>query len=191
MGPENPNFEERGNTVKKSLLLLACIVVLALGAAAQENLNFSTFPLINTPMPTPNGYGQLNWTNVFYVDPYEWSGGGSGFRQGPVNKDVAFVSGEDCLPLQNTCFGMVTSLGGRTAFQPVSAILAGGFGSTNITITAYNNGQYVGTLFYSLTSEMQTVNFPASWGSITQLTFQTSGAGDLVIYDLTAYTFGG
>lgn len=110
MGPENPNFEERGNTVKKSLLLLACIVVLALGAAAQENLNFSTFPLINTPMPTPNGYGQLNWTNVFYVDPYEWSGGGSGFRQGPVNKDVAFVSGEDCLPLQNTCFGMVTSL---------------------------------------------------------------------------------
>ncbi len=177
--------------MKKSLLLLACIVVLALGAAAQENLNFGNFPLINNPMPTPNGYGQLNWTNVFYVDPYEWSGGGSGFRQGPVNKDVGFVNGEDCLPLQNTCFGIVTSLGGRTAFQPVSAVLAGGFGPTNITVTAYNNGQYVGTLFYSLTAEMQTVNFPASWGSITQLTFQTSGAGALVIYDLTAYTFGG
>jgi len=177
--------------VKKSLILLACIVALALGAAAQETLNFGSFPLINTPMPTPNGYGQLNWTNIFYVDPYEWSGGGSGFRQGPANKDVAFVNGEYCLPLQNSCFGIVTSQGGRTAFQPVSAVLAGGFGPTNITITAYNNGQYVGTLFYSLTASMQTVNFPASWGSITQLTFQTSGAGDLVIYDLTAYTFGG
>jgi hypothetical protein len=177
--------------MKKTLLLLACLVALALGAAAQENLNFANLPLVNSPAPMPNGYGQLNWSNIFYVDPYEWSGGGDGYKHGPVGQDVTFIGGKVCRLYQEACFGTVSSLGGRTAFQAISAIVAGGFGPTNITVTAYNNGQYVGSSFYALTTQMQTLNFPSSWGGITQLVFQTTNGGDLVVYDLTAYILGG
>jgi hypothetical protein len=38
---------------------------------------------------------------------------------------------------------------------------------------------------------MQTLNFPSSWGNITQLTFQIPDGGDLVFYDLSAYLLGG
>jgi hypothetical protein len=177
--------------MKKTLVLLACIVALALAASAQENLNFANLPLVSTPSPMPNGYGQLNWTNIFYVDPSAWSGAGPGYRDGPVGQDVAFVGGKFCRLLQQACFGTISSPGGPTSFQAVSAIVAGGFGPTQIIVTAYNNGNYVGTSAYLLTTRMQTLNFPSSWGSITQLVFQTSGGGDLVIYDVRAYLLGG
>jgi hypothetical protein len=177
--------------MKKTLVLLICVGSLALAATAQENLNFATLPLVGAPTTLPNGYGQLNWTNIFYVDPSEWSGAGPGYKLGPVGEDVAFVGGKVCRVLQEACFGTISSLGGRTSFQPVSAIVAGGFGPTQITVTAYNNGDYVGSAFYSVDLRMQTLNFPSSWGSITQLVFQTSDGADLVIYDVAAYTLGG
>jgi len=182
--------------MKKTLVLLACIAALALGASAQENLNFADLPLVSSPSPMPNGYGQLNWSNIFYVDPEEWSGAGSGYKDGLVegkldNQDVAFVGGKVCRVLQEYCFGTISSTGGPTSFQAVSAIVAGGFGPTNITVTAYNNGTYVGSAFYSLNTQMQTLNFPSSWGSITQLTFQIPDGGDLVLYNLSAYLLGG
>ena len=69
--------------------------------------------------------------------------------------------------------------------------MAGGFGPTNIAVTAYNNGKYVGSSSYILGTTRQIVTFPSSWGSITQLVFQTPDGGDLVFYDLTAYLLGG
>ena len=65
--------------------------------------------------------------------------------------------------------------------------MAGGFGPTSITVIAYNRGSYVGSAFYSLGTELQTLNFPASWGNVTEVMFQTSAGGDLVFYDLQAY----
>lgn len=177
--------------MKKTLVLLACIVALALAASAQENLNFANLPLVGTPAPMPNGYGQLNWSNISYVDPSLWSGAGPGYKDGPVGQDVAFVGGKVCRLLQEYCFGTINSAGARTSFQAVSATVAGGFGPTQITVTAYNNGNYVGSAFYMLGTQMQILNFPSSWGSITQLVFQTSAGGDLVIYDLSAYLLGG
>ncbi len=177
--------------MKKTLVLLACILALAIGATAQENLNFSTLPLVSTPSPVPNGYGGLNWNNIFFVDPYLWSGSGPGYKDGPVGEDVAFVGGKVCRVLQEYCYGIVSSNGGPTSFQAVSAVVAGGFGPTNITVTAYNNGNYVGSSFYIVSIQMQKLNFPPSWGDITQLVFQTSNGGDLVIYDLNAYLLGG
>jgi hypothetical protein len=180
--------------MKKTLVLLACIVALALAASAQENLNFADLPQVSTPSPMPNGYGQLYWTNIFYVDPSTWSGPGRadpGYRDGPVGQDVAFVGSNVCRLLLEYCFGTIGSAGGQTSFQVVSAIVAGGFGPTQITVTAYNNGNYVGSSAYLLTTRMQTLNFPSSWGSITQLVFQTSAGGDLVFYDISAYLLGG
>ncbi len=69
----------------------------------------------------------------------------------------------------------------------MSATVAGGFGPTSITVVAYNNGNYVGTAFYNLSDQLQTINFPASWGGVTQVTFQTEAMGDLVIYNLEFY----
>jgi hypothetical protein len=183
--------KEREKTMKKTLVLLACIVALALGASAQENLNFANLPLVSTPAPMPSGYGQLNWSNILYVDPSEWSGAGPGYKDGPVGEDVAFVGGKVCRLLQEYCFGTISSLGASTSFQAVSATVAGGFGPTQITVTAYNNGNYVGSSAYLLGTQMQILNFPSSWGSITQLVFQTSGGGDLVIYDVRAFLLGG
>lgn|ERR1022692_4815317 len=177
--------------MKKALVLLACILALAIGASAQENLNFADLPRVSTPAPMPNGYGQLNWTNIFYVDPSEWLGAGPGYKDGPVGQDVAFVGSKVCRLLQEYCFGTISSSGARTSFQAVSATVAGGFGPTGITVTAYNNGNYVGSSFYNLSTEMQILNFPSSWGSITQLVFQTSNGGDLVIYDVSASLLGG
>jgi hypothetical protein len=177
--------------MKKTLVLMACILALVIGASAQENLNFADLPLVSTPAPMPNGYGGLNWSNISYVDPSLWSGAGPGYKDGPVGQDVAFVGGKVCRLLQEYCFGTISSSGARTSFQAISATVAGGFGPTNITVTAYNNGNYVGSAFYMLSTQMQILNFPSSWGSITQLVFQTSGGGDLVIYDVSAYLLGG
>jgi hypothetical protein len=177
--------------MKKTIVLLACVLALAIGATAQENLNFADLPLIGTPSPMPNDYGELNWTNINYVDPHQWSGAGPGFKDGPVGKDITFVGSKVCRLLQEACFGTISSNGSRTSFQAVSAIVAGGFGPTNITLTAYNNGNFVGSSFYLLNTQMQTLTFPSSWGSITQLVFQTSNGGDLVLYDFSAYILGG
>ena len=75
--------------MKKTLVLLACMLILALGATAQNQINFSDLPLGSTPALLPNGYGGLNWSNFFYVDPAEWSGAGSGYKLGPDRGDVA------------------------------------------------------------------------------------------------------
>jgi hypothetical protein len=187
------------DTMKKTLVLLACVLGLALGATAQEQLSFADLPLVSTPTLLPNGYGQLNWNNFFYVDPAEWSGAGPGYKLGPDRGDVAFIGGKGCIYeyqkgvqlLPSACFGTISSAGGPTGFQAVSAMAAGGFGSTNITVTAYNNGKYVGSSVYSLTTSPQNISFPASWGAITEMVIQTDASGDFVLFNLSAYLLGG
>src|SRR5208283_1969517 len=91
LGPRKSKFEkEKEKTMKKTLVLFVCVLAPAIGASAQENLNFANLPRVSMPTPMPNGYGQLNWTNIFYVDPNEWSGAGPGYKDGPVGQDVAF-----------------------------------------------------------------------------------------------------
>ena len=182
--------------MKKTLVLLVFALALVIGATAQENLNFADLPLVSSPTLMPNGYGQLNWSNIYCVNPAQWSGAGPGYKDGPVGgilrpQDVAFVGSKVCRVLQEACFGTISSPGGPISFQAISAVVAGGFGPTNITVFAYNNGNYVGSQFYALSTQAQTLNFPSSWGNITQLTFQTADGGDLVFYDLQVYLLGG
>ncbi len=170
-----------------TIALTFCLLALAIGASAQEQLNFSQLPLINSPSPMPNGYGQLNWGNFFYVDPYTWSGAGPGYKLGSQGEDVAFVGGEVCRLSGYSCFGTVSSNQG--GFQLVSATVAGGYGGTQITVTAYNNGSFLGSAQYFMGTEQQTLNFPQSWGIATEVMFQVTGQpGSLVIYNLSAYT---
>jgi hypothetical protein len=198
LGPRKFKIRKEEKKMKKTLasLVFALALALALEATAQENLTFFDLPLVSSPTLMPNGYGQLNWSNIFYVDPSQWSGAGPGYKDGPIGgilrpQDVAFVGSKACRLAQEACYGTISSPGGRTSFQAVSAVVAGGFGQTYITVYAYNNGNYVGSAFYRLNTQMQTLNFPSSWGSITQLTFQTAAGGDLVFYDLQVYLLGG
>jgi len=172
-----------------AVCLTLCVLALAVGASAQERLNFSDLPLISSPTPMPNGYGQLDWGNFYYVNPYGWSGGGPGYRRGPQGEDVAFVGAKDCRLYDYTCFG---TLNDSLGFQLVSVIVAGGYGPTQITVTAYNRGVVLGSAQYFLGTEMQTLNFPSSWGIATEVVFQVTGQpGNLVIYNLNAFTLGG
>ncbi len=177
----------------KSLIATACLtfclMTLVVGAGAQQTLNFANLPLVNSPSPMPNGYGQLDWANFFYVNPYGWSGAGPGYQLGPQGEDVAFIGGEYCRLSGNTCFGVLSDPEG---FVLVSADAAGGFGPAAITATAYNNGRYVGTANYFVTTQMRTLTFPSSWGVVTDISLQVTGdTGDFVVYSLSLYTLGG
>lgn len=168
--------------------LITCLLALMVPASAQANLTFSNLPSVKNPLPMPNGYGGLTWGNLFFVNPDEYSGAGSGYKLGVPNSDVVFVDGEFCR-LGNVCYG---TLSNATGFVLVSANAAAGFGPTAISVSAYRNGQFVGTQNYFLTTEMRTLNFPASWGAITYVSIQVDGApGSFVLYDLKLYTLGG
>ena len=53
---------------------------------------------------------------------------------------------------------------------------------------AYNNGSFVGSATYNLTTTPHLVNFPGSWGAITEMQIaETDEAGDLVLFNLTLY----
>jgi hypothetical protein len=173
--------------------LVLCVLALLTGASAQTQINFSSLPLVSMPAPMPSTYNGLNWNNVFFVDPAEWSSAGPGFRQGAnLNQDVAFVGESGCHPPPGgACYGSIglNYVGGLNplSFQAVSATVAGGLGPTNITVFAYSHGNYVGSAVYSLGTQQQTLNFPSSWGSITELTFRTDAGEALVFYGLEIY----
>jgi hypothetical protein len=184
--------------MKRTLVLLTCLLALALSASAQNQINFANLPLVKVPAPMPSNYAGFNWTNIFYVDPAEWSGAGPGYKLGSIlNRDVAFVGGASCTccppRLVTSCNGTISlntsggELNNQLSFQAVNATVAAGFGPTSITVLAYNNGKYVGTAFYRLDGNLQTINFPSSWGNITELNFQTAAGEDLVFYDLQVY----
>ncbi len=175
--------------MKKTLVLLACLMALAISATAQNQLDFSSLPLLNSPSPVPAGYGQLNWDNFFYVDPYTWSGAGAGYKLGAQGEDVAFIGSRNCRLNGNACYGTLSDARG---FQLISAEVAGGYGPAAITAMAYNNGAYVGSANFFVGTSMETLTFPASWGVVTEISIQVTGqTGDLVVYSLNLYTLGG
>lgn len=65
----------------KKVALLLLLVALAISASAQATLDFSDLPDARTPTPMPNGYGNLNWSSVSYVNPFEWSGAGQAYNR--------------------------------------------------------------------------------------------------------------
>lgn len=165
--------------------LILCLTALVVSASAQQQLNFANLPLVNSPAMMPNGYGGLSWGNFFYVNPYGWSGAGPGYQLGPQGEDVAFVGGLFCRLNGNTCYGILTDPAG---FELVSADVAGGYGPAAVTATAYNNGTFVGTANFIVGTQMRELDFPSSWGLVTEVQLQVTGqTNDLVVYNLSLY----
>ena len=172
-----------------TIALTLCLLALVVGASAQQTLNFSTLPLVNSPTPVPNGFEQFDWGNFFYVNPYGWADAGPGYKLGPQGQDVAFIGGQFCRLSGDTCFGTISNARG---FALISAKVAAGYSPAAVTVTAYNNGAYVGAQNYFVGSQMSTLKFPTSWGVITQITIQVTGqTGDLVLYSMSLFTLGG
>lgn len=171
----------------KKVALLLLLVALAISASAQVTLDFSDLPDARTPTPMPNGYGNLNWSGVSYVNPFEWSGSGLGFKhlEKIDGKDVAFGGGP--------CMGIAchSSLSSPFGFQVVSAQVSAGYTANSVTVIAYYKGKYVGSQVYNLATDVQAITFPSSWGIITQLIIQPSPGGTFVLYELNVYNLGG
>ncbi len=174
--------------MKKIASLLVLVLSVAIGAAAQQQINFSDMPLIGAPAPLPTGYGTLNWTNFWYVDPNQYADAGPGYRNLFTHRDVAFIGGQFCGPVGPGCYGVITPMGEHAAFQAVNAIMAAGYRAHPVTVRAYNQGRFVGSYRFIVTTLAQLVTFPATWGTITELQIQTDVAGDLVVLDLSIYT---
>lgn len=171
-----------------TLCLTICLLSLAFTAQAQQ-LNFSQLPFVDSPSPMPAGYGRLNWANFFYVNPYAWSEAGPGYRLQANTGDVVFVGGAYCQLSGFACSG---SLNSTIGFQLLTAQVAGGYGPTKVIVTAYRNGDFIGTAQYQINAEMQNMNFPVAWGVVTEVMFQVTGqSGSLVIYSLEKYDLGG
>ena len=187
--------------MKTTVAVLTFVLALTLCAGAQQQITFTNLPLAAQPAPVPSGYYGLNWNNIFYVDPLKWSGAGPGFMLSSVlNRDVAFVGSAACTccpPVHLSCSGSISgsSTGSNSntqiSFQVLSATVAAGFYPNDITVLAYSHGNFVGMATYSLNTQLQTLVFPPSWGEITQLTFQTEAAGELVFYGLAVNMSGG
>ena len=175
----------------KKAALFASILALALGARAQS-INFAGLPAVSNPTLLPSNYANLNWSGFYYVDPI-WTGAGVGFKQGPNSLDVAYMGGGECEKAGVSCSASissnasaVTALGG---FKALSAIVAGGYHSEIINVSAYNRGHFVGSQSYNLSTSLQQINFPTSWGMATQLVMDTN-SGTLVLYALNLQSVG-
>jgi hypothetical protein len=91
---QRTNFKYRKvrmDTMKKTLVSLACTLALALGASAQT-ISFAELPAVTTPTVLPDNFASLNWSGFYYVAP-TWTAAGAGFRQGPAALNVAFMGG--------------------------------------------------------------------------------------------------
>jgi hypothetical protein len=174
-------LREKERIKMKYLTLFLLILGLAISAAAQATINFANLPDVSTPSPLPNAYGGVNWSGVFYVDPLKWAGAGNGFKhtENMAGTDVAFAP-YACGT--STCYASISSQDGK-AFLLRYANAAGGYGSNPLIVTAYNHGAYVGTQRYMMTTNVQELDFPPSWGGVTQVVFQ----GSVVFYDLSLY----
>ena len=162
----------------KYIALIVLVLGLAIGACAQTTINFADLPDVSTPSPLPNGYGGVNWSGVFYVDPFEWNGAGPGFKlpQRSLGKDVAF-SPYACASA--TCYASISSVDGK-GFLLSAATAASGYGKNPIVVLAYSHGQYIGSQTFMMTTDLQELDFPAAWGAVTQVVFE----GSVVFYDV-------
>jgi len=168
----------------KKLVLWFFLLTLAASASAQQTINWVDLPAVATSTPLPTGYHSLNWAGVSYVDPSKASGLGPGFQHyaSIAGADVAFGPG---VCGASGCYSSITSPSGGS-FQLVSANIAAGSSSESVTVLAYNNGTYVGSQSYSLTTDVQTLTFPSGWGNVTEVIFQTSALqSSFVFYSVT------
>ena len=163
--------------MKRIVLIISFVALVALFASAQVYIDFHQMPIARTPSPMPDNYpaeAGLYWDNFYYVTPGIWSGEGRGFWVDPATQhnSVAFIGGPLC-NLATPCYGSIKLPVGPNAtasFTPISMSLTAGWATNRVIVTAYNNSRFVGRVVWNLTTTPHTFSFPATW-NVTQLVF--------------------
>lgn len=184
--------------MKKLVLLVSLVAVLALCASAQTLINFSQMPLASTPSPMPDRYpaqSNMYWDNFYYVTPGLWHQSGPGFHVDPATQHntVGFIGGPLLCTAANVCTGsikMQAAAARPASFTPISILATAGWAPNTVLVTAYNNSRFVGRVTWNLTLTPRTFVFPATWRGVTQLVFALDvprvtarpQAGSMVIY---------
>jgi len=169
----------------KRLGLVFVLFALTLGLSAQNNLiNFGDLPGLDVPAPVPTLYENYTWSGMYYVNPWVWPGAGPGFKHQEFvrNSSVAFIP---YVCVSTLCYASISS---PTGFMLQGAHVAAGYAPmgpapSTLFVIAYNNGKYVGSATYELTTNVRSVVFPPEWGAVTQVMFK----GDAVFFDLNVY----
>ncbi len=169
--------------MKNIALLLLMLVLTAMAALAQQDINFADLPDVSNPTPLPIDYQSLNWSCMFYVDPANWSGSGPGFshQNRIAGTDVVFGPGLCAGPGGSSSISSVDGKG----FLLLGATVAAGYSNMTLTVMAYNHGSYVGSHIFLMTTDTQVLTFPLTWGHITQAVLQ--GSGTFVLYNVQVY----
>ena len=191
--------------MKRIVLLISFIVAVALCSGAQTLIDFHQMPIAGTPTVMPDYFPEgmnLYWDNFLYVTPGIWSGAGAGFWVDPSTRHntVAFFGGPLCtlaVPCSASIkLNPIVLAPLNKTFTPVNITLSAGWYANNVTVLAYNNGKFVGSLRWALTTTPQAFTFPAAW-TVTQLVFTPDvinansvnpNAGSVVIYTFTLMT---
>jgi hypothetical protein len=186
----------------KKVTLFASILALALmmtmTASAQQVIDFDSLPDASVPTPLPMAYAGMDWEGLDYVSAAQYAYAGPGFFTGSHVK-LAFGGGPLCFPIYggttiaDICESKIRANGvgpnALSGFQAVSAVVAAGwkdkYAPYSIVVTAYQNGNLVGSQKYSLTTQAGVINFPSSWGTITELVIHPSPFGSFVLYTLS------
>src|ERR1035441_772249 len=120
----------------KKIALLVCILALAVCASAQTMITFSNLTPSSSPIPVPNGYGNLDWEHVHSVDPLQWPGAGTGFTNGP-DAVIAFVGGNYvCIFQPAACRATISGTAAMPRFQAQSASVSAGYQQNVVTFVA-------------------------------------------------------
>ena len=191
--------------MRRIVLLIAFVAAMALCASAQTYIDFQQMPMVETPTLMPDFYPEgmnLYWNNFYYVTPGLWTGAGPGFWVDPgmQHNTVAFIGGPTC-GSKVPCVGsikltpIVLAPLNRT-FTPVSISLSAGWLPNRVTVMAYNNSRFVGSVVWNLGTAPQTFTFPTAW-NVTQLVFTpdfinmnpvNQGSASMVVYNFTLIT---
>jgi hypothetical protein len=157
-------------------VLLAVTLCLSLAATAQTVVDFSGLPPTGTPQAIPSGYGGMNWANFDYITEL--------LKHGTMNVAFpAFFAGPG--PAVTTMAAVDSS----NAFIVVGMAVSGEY-NTTLTLTAYNQGIYVGSQSYPLAPVLTPIRPPSSWGAITEIRFACADSHrKAAIFNLSSVTF--
>ncbi len=184
--------------MKRIVLLVGFLAAMTLCASGQTYINFHEMPIASSPTLMPDNYPSgmnMYWNNFYYVTPGIWTGEGPGFWVDPSTQHntVVFMGGPLCA-LATPCTASIKLTPPNTvygSFSPMNITLSAGWLPSGVTVLAYNNSTFVGSLRWQLTTTPQTFTFPAAW-RVTQLVFTPDvipantvnpNVGSVVIYN--------
>jgi uncharacterized protein YhjY with autotransporter beta-barrel domain len=153
--------------------MAACLALACLPLHAQT-LTFDTLVGSNV---IPNGYGNLNWNNFYFLPG--GSAPGTGYDAGMVSSPNIAYNG----------FGSPASFSATKAFTVTSLYLATVLDPQTVTFTGYNGATQVYQLQFNVTSSgptFETLDFT----DVTSVTISTSLGEQAVIDNLSGLGFG-